>query len=73
MATKSQQELERSNVGVVRVIVGLAVAVSPAVAPSVAPSIANAQAYQCRAPAVSSVPVITPDSKPRSVPTTGYT
>ena len=34
---------------------------------------ANAQAYQCRAPLVSGVPLITPDSKPRSVPTTGYT
>jgi len=37
------------------------------------PAAANAQAYQCRAPAVSSVPVITPDSKARAVPTTGYT
>jgi len=37
------------------------------------PTTANAQAYQCRAPSVSSVPVITPDSQPRSVPTTGYT
>ena len=37
------------------------------------PAVANAQAYQCRAPAVSSVPVITPESQARSVPTTGYT
>lgn len=37
------------------------------------PAAANAQAYQCRAPAISSVPTITPDSKPRNVPTTGYT
>ncbi|MEO1647233.1 MAG: ribonuclease T [Pseudomonadota bacterium] len=34
---------------------------------------ANAQAYQCRAPSISTVPVITPDSQPRNVPTTGYT
>lgn len=37
------------------------------------PSALNAQAYQCRAPAISSVPQIKPDSKPRAVPTTGYT
>ncbi|MEM1195323.1 MAG: ribonuclease T [Pseudomonadota bacterium] len=44
---------------------------------AIAPTIANAQAYQCRAPAVSRVPAITPDSKPRpqsvAGPTTGYT
>ena len=34
---------------------------------------ANAQAYQCRAPNVSSVPQIAPDSRPRIVPVTGYT
>ena len=37
------------------------------------PSTASAQAYQCRAPAISSVPIITPESPPRSVPVTGYT
>ena len=37
------------------------------------PIAANAQSYQCRAPQIASVPTITPDSKPRSVPTTGYT
>lgn len=37
------------------------------------PSLAHAQAYQCRAPNVSTVPQISPDSRPRSVPTTGYT
>ena len=37
------------------------------------PAAANAQAYQCRAPSVSSVPQISPDSAPRSVPVTGYT
>ena len=39
----------------------------------IAPACANAQAYQCRAPQVSSVPTIAPDSKPRTMPTTGYT
>lgn len=34
---------------------------------------ANAQAYQCRAPQVSSIPLIAPESRPRQVPTTGYT
>lgn len=37
------------------------------------PTIAHAQAYQCRAPQVSSVPRISPDQAPRSVPVTGYT
>ena len=37
------------------------------------PMSANAQAYQCRAPNISSVPQIAPDSRPRLVPTTGYT
>jgi len=37
------------------------------------PATAHAQAYQCRAPVVSSVPVVSPDSKARAVPTTGYT
>jgi ribonuclease T2 len=37
------------------------------------PAALHAQAYQCRAPTVSSVPAISPDSKPRSVPVTGYT
>ncbi|NQX94922.1 MAG: ribonuclease T [Erythrobacter sp.] len=40
---------------------------------AVSSAAANAQAYQCRAPTISSVPVISPDSAPRSVPTTGYT
>ena len=40
---------------------------------AMAPHVAHAQAYQCREPSIASVPVITPDSKPRSVPTTGYT
>ena len=38
-----------------------------------APTTTTAQAYQCRAPSVSSVPAISPDSKPRSLPVTGYT
>ena len=37
------------------------------------PAPALAQAYQCRAPAISSVPQVSPDSRPRQVPTTGYT
>lgn len=37
------------------------------------PVAAQAQAYQCRVPKVSSVPKITPDSRPRSMPITGYT
>lgn len=37
------------------------------------PSMVSAQAYQCRAPSVSSVPQISPENRPRSVPTTGYT
>jgi ribonuclease T2 len=37
------------------------------------PTLAHAQAYQCRAPQVSSVPKVTPDSKPRSGAVTGYT
>ncbi|MEE4201288.1 ribonuclease T2 family protein [Erythrobacter sp.] len=34
---------------------------------------AHAQAYQCRAPQISSVPQIVPDQRPRSMPVTGYT
>jgi len=34
---------------------------------------ANAQAYQCRAPQVTSVPKITPDGPRRVMPITGYT
>jgi ribonuclease T2 len=37
------------------------------------PAAVHAQAYQCRAPQVTSVPRITPDSPPRSLPVTGYT
>ncbi len=37
------------------------------------PSLANAQAYQCRAPQVTSVPRITPDGPTRALPVTGYT
>lgn len=36
------------------------------------PTTGNAQAYQCRAPQISSVPRIAPE-RPRVVPTTGYT
>jgi len=36
-------------------------------------SAAHAQAYQCRAPQVTSVPAITPDSPRRVMPVTGYT
>lgn len=36
-------------------------------------SVANAQAYQCRAPIVSSVPKIIPNGKRRTMPVTGYT
>jgi ribonuclease T2 len=39
----------------------------------VAPGVAQAQAYQCRAPQVASVPRITPDSPARRLPVTGYT
>lgn len=38
-----------------------------------APGIARAQAYQCRAPQVTSVPAITPDGPRRVLPITGYT
>lgn len=37
------------------------------------PSPVFAQAYQCRAPQVARVPVITPDGPRRTVPVTGYT
>ena len=37
------------------------------------PAAAHAQAYQCRAPQVASVPTITPDSQRRVIPVTGYT
>ena len=37
------------------------------------PTIAHAQAYQCRAPAISSVPRIAPEARPRVLPVTGYT
>ncbi|OBV10848.1 ribonuclease T2 family protein [Erythrobacter dokdonensis] len=37
------------------------------------PALAHAQAYQCRAPAVRSVPKIAPDGPRRSLPVTGYT
>lgn len=37
------------------------------------PATAHAQAYQCKAPRVSSVPQIAPDSRPRDLPVTGYT
>lgn len=37
------------------------------------PTLAHAQAYQCRAPQISSVPRISPDQRPRVVPVTGYT
>jgi ribonuclease T2 len=37
------------------------------------PAVANAQAYQCRAPQVRSVPQIAPDGPRRSLPVTGYT
>jgi ribonuclease T2 len=37
------------------------------------PAAAQAQAYQCRAPQVASVPAITPDGPRRVLPVTGYT
>jgi ribonuclease T2 len=37
------------------------------------PSLAHAQAYQCRAPQVASVPRIAPDGPRRLMPVTGYT
>jgi len=37
------------------------------------PATAHAQAYQCRAPQVASVPTITPDAPRRVLPVTGYT
>ena len=37
------------------------------------PAAANAQAYQCRAPQVASVPKVTPDGPRRDMPVTGYT
>ena len=43
------------------------------VLPAAAPTTASAQAYQCRAPQVNSVPAITPDGPRRSLPVTGYT
>lgn len=39
----------------------------------VLPAAAHAQAYQCRAPQVASVPRITPDAPRRVLPVTGYT
>lgn len=41
--------------------------------PAAAPMPAYAQAYQCRAPQVTSVPRITPDGPRRQLPITGYT
>ncbi|MEL6878179.1 MAG: ribonuclease T [Pseudomonadota bacterium] len=37
------------------------------------PTLASAQAYQCQAPRVSTVPTITPNGKTRQLPITGYT
>jgi ribonuclease T2 len=37
------------------------------------PAMASAQAYQCRAPQVRSVPQVAPDGPRRSLPVTGYT
>ncbi|MBD2843134.1 ribonuclease T2 family protein [Erythrobacter rubeus] len=37
------------------------------------PAAASAQAYQCRAPQVRSVPQVSPDSARRELPVTGYT
>ena len=37
------------------------------------PATASAQAYQCRAPQVTSVPRVTPDAPRRLLPVTGYT
>jgi ribonuclease T2 len=48
-------------------------ALALALAALVLPAAVQAQAYQCRAPQVSSVPQIAPDARPRIVPTTGYT
>jgi len=47
-------------------------AIIVALAPALAPTSANAQAYQCTAPRISSVPRISPE-RARVVPTTGYT
>jgi len=44
-----------------------------AIALGALPGAALAQAYQCRAPAVRSVPQITPDGPRRAAPVTGYT
>jgi ribonuclease T2 len=38
-----------------------------------APAAASAQAYQCRAPQVASVPKVAPDGPRRTLPVTGYT
>lgn len=38
-----------------------------------APTLAQAQAYQCRAPQVKSVPKVAPDGPRRTLPVTGYT
>ncbi len=43
------------------------------VLPAAAPTTASAQAYQCRAPQVRSVPQVAPDGPRRSLPVTGYT
>lgn len=37
------------------------------------PAMLNAQAYQCRAPAISSVPQVAREDRARNVPTIGYT
>lgn len=44
-----------------------------AIAALAIPSQLAAQAYQCRAPNISSVPQISSDSRPRNLPVTGYT
>jgi ribonuclease T2 len=44
-----------------------------ALAALILPGVAGAQAHQCRVPKVSSVPAITPDGRPRTMPVTGYT
>ena len=44
-----------------------------ALAAMAVPAAAQAQAYQCRAPQISTVPDIAPDSARRDMPVTGYT
>ena len=62
--SRSSAELRAASRFLAAALTGLA---------TLAPTAAYAQAYQCRAPAIASVPTIAPEAKPRRVPITGYT